>query len=120
LEIAEIALEDLGGDLVRVTAEVTNRSFLPTSISQQAIDVRRADPVHVELELRSGTVLDGAVRTLGHLSGRGSAGQRIWEEPQPVKNAARVSWLVKGAPDGVLRAWSARAGRTEEHIGATR
>jgi hypothetical protein len=119
LEIAPIAIEDLGENVFRVSAEVANRSFLPTNISQQAIDVRRADPVHVELRLEAGTVLDGQTRTVGHLAGRGSAGQRIWEEPRPDGNAATVSWIVRGKPIGNVVAWSARAGRAEVRIGTS-
>lgn len=118
LEFTEVSSEDLGDDLWRVTAEVTNQSFLPTNISQQAIDVRRADPVRVELRLSSGEALDGDRRSVGHLAGRGAGSHRPWEDPRPSRNVARVSWIVKGTPSGTVVAWSNKTGTIESSLNA--
>ncbi len=119
LSVTDLVAEPLGDDIWRVTAEVTNRSFLPTNISQQAVDVRRADPVKVELRLARGTVLDGVVRVAGHLAGRGAGAPRPWEEPRPAANVARVSWVVRGEPAGEVVAWSNKTGRAEERFDAS-
>jgi murein tripeptide amidase MpaA len=115
----DITTESLGDELVRVVATVTNRSFLPSNISQQAIDVGRAQPVTVRLTLDSGEVLDGPVRTVGHLAGRGSGSQRIWEDPRLAHNSATASWIVRGTPRGVVRASSSRAGVVEQPVDGT-
>lgn len=119
LAITDTVVEPLGGDLWRVSAEVTNRSFLPTNISQQAIDVRRADPVAVELLLDRGELLDEAARNVGHLAGRGAGAPRPWEEPRPAANVARVSWIVRGEPAGLVKASSSKTGSAEERVHAT-
>ena len=118
LAVTQVGVEPLGGDLWRVSVEVANRSFLPTNISQQAIDVRRADPVRIELRLDSGENLDGVRREVGHLAGRGAGSPRPWEEPRPAANVARVSWVVRGQPAGVVAAWSNKTGRVEERFHA--
>ncbi len=118
LAVTAVDVEVIGDDLWRVSAEVTNRSFLPTNVSQQAIDVRRADPVKIELRLERGEALDAGRRVVGHLAGRGAGAPRPWEEPRPAANVARVSWIVRGAPVGVVAAWSHKTGRVEERIDA--
>lgn len=113
-----VEVEDIGDGLFRVTAEVSNRSFLPTNISQQAIDVGCAEPVRARLELERGEVVETIERSLGHLAGRGSGGHRIWEEPRPVRNSAAVQRLVRGRPVGKVVAHSLRAGRAEQAVDA--
>lgn len=119
VSVSDVTVEPLDGDLWRLNVEVTNRSFLPTNISQQAIDVRRAEPVEAELRLEHGDVLDGARRVVGHLAGRGVAAHRPWEDPRPPANRSRVSWLVRGAPAGSVRVWSSKTGIVEESLNAS-
>lgn len=118
LDISDVVVEPIGDSFWRVSVEVTNRSFLPTNISQQAIDVRRADPVTVELRLDEGVLVDSPRRIVGHLAGRGAGAPRPWEEPRPAANVARVSWIVRGAPAGRVMAWSNKTGTVEEKIDA--
>lgn len=118
LTVTDLSVVEVGDGLWRVSVEVTNRSFLPTNISQQAIDVRRADPVKIELRLERGELLEGSRVVAGHLAGRGAGAPRPWEEPRPAANVARASWLVRGMPAGVVAAWSSKTGRAEERFDA--
>ncbi len=119
LALGEPLVEVLDGGISRVRVRVANTAFLPTNLSQQAIDVRQADPVRVELRLEGGaTVLDGApTRTIGHLAGRRLRGGRIWDDPRPSANAVDVAWLVRGPVAGRIVATSAKAGRAEVPLG---
>jgi murein tripeptide amidase MpaA len=119
LDVANVEIEDLGSDLYRVTALIANESFLPTNVSQQAIDVRRAQPVLARIELSAGDIVDGNERDLGHLAGRGGSTHRIWEDPRPVRNTVTATWVVRGRPVGKIVARSAKAGYVERAIDAT-
>jgi hypothetical protein len=58
------------GDIYKVTAEVENEGYLPTNITQRALDTEVAVPVRVTVSLRDATLVAGQERTeLGHIAG---------------------------------------------------
>jgi len=60
--------------VVSLTAEIQNVGYLPTNITQRAIDAKIAQPVRAVLELTNAELISGSMRTnLGHVIGsRGS------------------------------------------------
>lgn len=60
----------LGDDLVRVTVDVENEGYLPTNITQRALEADVAVPVRVTVELANAELVVGTARVdLGHLGG---------------------------------------------------
>jgi murein tripeptide amidase MpaA len=96
---------DTGEGLYRVTAVVGNDGYLPSNLTDRAIEKRVARPVSARLELDGGARLMGPeTADLGHLAGRNERkypwspwGQR-WS-----RTARPVEWLVRAAPGSSVR-----------------
>jgi hypothetical protein len=98
LALGEPIVEDLGGQVYRVTVTALNEGFQPTELAIR-VEQRRAVPVRAALEGDGLTVLSGDARQeLGVLPGFGSA---------------EVSWVVRGEAGATVRvhAWHPKAGR---------
>lgn len=90
----------------RVTAQVQNTGFLPSNVSQQAINNQTAKPVRVYLKLREADLFSGKeVVDLGHLPGT---------TPRSVSPVQDVEWVVKatglGSPAVVIKVVSEKGG----------
>jgi hypothetical protein len=76
--IGETTVAQLAEDVFRVTAVVENEGYLPTHLTQRALDARIAVPLRAMVGLEDAELIVGEARTdLGHLSGTrngGSAG----------------------------------------------
>ena len=58
-------------EITRLRLKIENTGYLPTNITQRALEVQVARPVRVLLELRDAELISGKTRTnLGHLPGR--------------------------------------------------
>jgi hypothetical protein len=61
--------------LYRVRATVANAGFLPTNITQRAVEARLIQPVFATVQVRDAELISGAARqALGHLPGRRDLG----------------------------------------------
>ena len=66
----DVAAMPVGDGVVKVTAVIENEGYLPTNITQRALDVEVAVPVRVVIDLENAELVSGPERaTLGHLSG---------------------------------------------------
>jgi hypothetical protein len=88
----------LGADTFRVSAVVENRGFLPTHLTQQAVEMKAISACRAKLEADPPSAvafLDGAERDLGHLAGWGerSAHYSRFKDWNPA--AHRVTWYVR-------------------------
>lgn len=93
IEVIDIHTETVGkSGMVKVTATIQNTGYLPTNITQRALDNRTAQPVRVFFTLDGATVVAGKPMTvLGHLAGsRGANG--------PADSSRKVEFVVH--PDG--------------------
>ncbi|MSR48083.1 MAG: hypothetical protein EXS13_13670 [Planctomycetes bacterium] len=104
LRLGELKVENLGGDLFRVTAAVVNDGWMP-SLSSMAERNRRPKSARLDLDLGSAKLLQGQVR---HTWSRieGSGGRR------------EVKWLLQAEPgtEVLLRLWSEKAGDDERAV----
>lgn len=129
LRVDRLDAVHLGHGFYRVEAAVANHGYLPTNLSDVAIENGQADPVHVVLELEGGEVVHGLPEAdVGHLAGR-SERTMPWSPfgPEWSADVAATSWVVRARPGESLHlkviARSARAGRhtlearCDEHIG---
>lgn len=97
IAVDDLSVEPLGADLFRVTAVVSNHGYLPTNLSDVAIQNGVAKPVNVTLDLQDAELVmnPGAV-SLGHLAGRNErryAYSNWGQQWSPVTK--KVEWLVK-------------------------
>ncbi len=76
LVLQDAAATPIGGTgLYRVRAVVENVGYLPTNITERAIEARLIQPVYATIDVRDAELMSGARRaSLGHLPGRRDAG----------------------------------------------
>ena len=76
--IRDFSADRVSEDVYKVTVVVENEGYLPTNITQRAVDLEIAVPVRAVVELTGAELVTGQARTtLGHLSGsRDTQGQR--------------------------------------------
>ncbi len=115
LRFGQVHAAALEAGLYQITAVVRNEGYLPTFMTQRALQYGTAGPVTVSLDLPPGAelLMGQSVQTVGHLAGRDersapwSPWLREWNQ-----TAKKVEWLVR-APAGAvatLTAQSQRAG----------
>lgn len=113
LRFARLESVALGADLHKITAVVANQGFLPTHLTQRALDFGTTGSVTAALELPAGAelVMGQASQDLGHLAGRDernapwSPWLRQWNA-----TAKAAEWLVR-APAGTRLTVTAQAQR---------
>ncbi|MBI5670542.1 MAG: peptidase M14 [Chloroflexi bacterium] len=113
LRFARLEAVALGADLYKITVVVANQGFLPTHVTQRALDFGMAGSVTAALELPAGAelLMGQATQDLGHLAGRDernapwSPWLREW-----TATAKSVEWLVR-APAGTALTVTAQAQR---------
>jgi len=69
--LEDVKVDNVGGNIFRIRARVTNRGEFPTNISNKGKSLRRLRPVRVELHISDGAELlsDQGHHNLGHLGG---------------------------------------------------
>lgn len=121
LRITQLEAEALGADLYKLTAVVKNEGYLPTHMTQMALDHHMAGTVKAALTLPDGVelLMGEAEQDLGHLAGRDertapwSPWLREWHSPQK-----KAEWLVR-APAGTslkVTASAQRAGTQRKDV----
>lgn len=100
--IDEVSVEPLGADLHKVTAVVSNHGYLPTNLSDVAVENGVARPVVVSLECDGAELaMNPADVALGNLAGRNErkyAYSNWGQQWSPVTK--KVEWLVKSQASG--------------------
>jgi hypothetical protein len=104
LQIDEVSSAPLGGGLHKVRAVVSNHGYLPTNLSDVAIQNQCAKPVLVSIGVEGGELLMNPESVeLGHLAGRN---ERLypwspWGQQWTATGKA-VEWLVRAEEEGVV------------------
>ena len=104
----ELSAEDLGKDSYLVRAVVTNRGWLPTYITKQALDKKLVRGVTCEIALAEDAVLIQGQRRLeiGQLEGRAHkpASTFGWAGvvTDPTDHRAKAEWIVEAKPGTVI------------------
>ncbi|MDH5805875.1 MAG: M14 family metallopeptidase [Gemmatimonadota bacterium] len=69
--VKDLTVTSLGDDLYRIRLAVENEGYLPTNMTERALEVKVAVPVRVVLDVGAADLITGMPRTtLGHLAGR--------------------------------------------------
>ncbi|MBL8147927.1 MAG: peptidase M14 [Anaerolineae bacterium] len=124
VRIASTTVEPLGGGLYKLSAVVRNEGYLPTYMTERALERETVTPVTVTLDVPEGVelVMGAAAQEIGHLAGRDerTATWSPWLH-QWHSTARAAEWLVRAAEAALLTitAESRRAGvhRAEAEVG---
>ncbi len=98
LEIYEASIHNLGDDTYRVRLVVHNTGWLPTNVTQKALEKKLVRGCICEIELPpGGTLVTGKPREeLGQLEGRAyKPSTPIRRHSDPTKERAKVEWVVR-------------------------
>ncbi|CAA9578031.1 MAG: hypothetical protein AVDCRST_MAG49-4438 [uncultured Thermomicrobiales bacterium] len=99
LAIERLDLEPLGNGLWSLTVTVVNEGFLPTNVSMQARDVRRAEPVSVRVAGDGIEAVSGElVADLGHLEGESGATDVAWRGPVAARRHGTARFVLRVPP----------------------
>lgn len=100
--VDEVTVQALGADLFKVTAVVSNHGYLPTNLSDVAIENKVAKPVTITLDMEDAALVMNPGRAdLGHLAGRNE--RRYNWSPWGQQWSAvtkKVEWLVRADAPG--------------------
>ena len=100
--VDSVSVEPMGADLHKVTAVVSNHGYLPTNLSDVAVEKGVAKPVRVTIAVEDGEVAMNPVAVeLGNLAGRNErryAYSNWGQQWSPVTK--KVEWLVRATGAG--------------------
>jgi Zinc carboxypeptidase len=113
--VDSVTVEPLGAGLHKVTAVVSNHGYLPTNLSDVAIQNKVARPVLARIETAGASVvMNPAEVDLGHLAGRNERKYEYSNWGQQWSAVSRkVEWLVRAtgsAPEVTVVAVSQKGG----------
>ncbi len=116
LRLDELTVEPLGADLYKVRAVAANHGYLPTNLTDKAVERGVARPVTLEIDTGGAELVMNPGRAeLGHLAGRNER-EFPWSpwgpEWSPTKKAAE--WLVRARVRTTLTV-TARSERAGTH-----
>jgi hypothetical protein len=124
LEVRSLELERLGETSFLVRLVLQNSGFLPTSVSEKAVERKAVRDVEVELELPDGArLVAGEAKTaIGQLKGRvDKRSTTWWANDESTSDLAKLEWVIE-APAGTeigLTAGNHRAGTIRRTIALT-
>ena len=102
LEIRSLEAEELGADRWLVRLVVENTGWLPTSVSEKAVERKAVRPLEAEITLSGGgRVIGGEQKAeLGQLQGRVHRRSLLWwASDDATSDRAKVEWVIE-APAG--------------------
>jgi murein tripeptide amidase MpaA len=121
LELRSAEVEELGSDRWLVRLVLENTGWLPTSVSEKAVERKAVRPLEVEITLpEGGRVIGGEKKVeLGQLQGRVHRRSLLWwASDDATSDRAKVEWVV-AAPAGsavVVEARHQRAGTVRQEL----
>jgi murein tripeptide amidase MpaA len=121
LEVRSAEVEELGSDRWLVRLVVENAGWLPTSVSEKAVERKAVRPLEVELTLpEGGRVIGGEKKVeLGQLDGRVHRRSLLWwASDDATSDRGKVEWVLE-APAGssvTVEARHQRAGTVRREL----
>jgi len=121
LEVRSLDVEKLASDSFLVRLVLQNSGWLPTSVTEKAVERKIVRPIEVELELPEGArVVAGEVKTeAGQLQGRAQKRSTTWwGNDDSTTDLAKLEWVIE-APAGTeigIKARHQRAGTLRRRV----
>ncbi|MBH8566385.1 hypothetical protein I8748_30240 [Nostoc sp. CENA67] len=106
LEIYEASIHSLGDNMYRVRLVVQNTGWLPTYITQKALDKKLVRGCICEIELPVGATLETGklIEDLGQLEGRAyKPSSPTRRQSDPTKDRAKVEWIIRATLGGTVK-----------------
>jgi hypothetical protein len=100
LEVRSLDVEKLASDSFLVRLVLQNSGWLPTSVTEKAVERKIVRPIEVELELPEGArVVAGEVKTeAGQLQGRAQKRSTTWwGNDDSTTDLAKLEWVIEGS-----------------------
>ncbi len=117
LVISEFRSEPVSDGVRKLTLVIENRGWLPTQVSQKAVESKAVRPIQIALKLpRGAKLLNGKAKfEQNHLTGMGNAivepwATSFWFGGAPNTHQERFEWVVQGAGPVSVEVKSQRAG----------
>ena len=119
LRINSIALKTIEENkVVRLSAEVQNIGYLPTNITERALEANLNQPVRAVLELVNAELISGSLRTdLGHIAGSRDSGPSASESKRTLTYGIKVKG---GNATATLSIQSEKGGTVIESVNLNR
>jgi hypothetical protein len=105
LELHSLDLDRVGDDTFHVRLVVQNTGWLPTNVTEKALERKAVRPLEVELALPEGARIVSGERKLeaGQLSGRiGRRSVFWWGNDESTSDRAKLEWVVEAPVGGLL------------------
>ena len=121
LAIKKITTEKVGDHLTRITATITNRGYMGTYLTDQALYMKADDEPRVRLAVdKEFELVEGRVEVvLGHLEGRAKR-KAPWSQWGPIWQPSfkTVQWMIRhdDAVEVAVTAFSQKAGAVTQKI----
>jgi hypothetical protein len=119
LKIHSAEVEPFGEGKYHLEVVVMNTGWLPTNVTEKAIERKAVDPVEIELSLPDGAeLIQGELRTeVGQLAGRDQK-PNPFAGPDPTDDRAKVEWVISAPAGGTVEvtARHARAGVKRQEV----
>lgn len=99
--VDELTVEALGARLFKVTAMVSNHGYLPTNLSDVAIENKVAKPVMARIDMEGAElIMNPRQVNLGHLAGRNER-RNTWSPwgQQWSATTKKLEWMVRSTND---------------------
>lgn len=121
IRIADIETTPLKDNLVRLKVTIENEGFLPTNVTQKAIQNKVAKPVMVKLELDNAEIMTGSAETdIGHIKGLSPLGvDTTGRRATPVENKKSAAFVIRikgGNATAKITAISEKAGTKTKEV----
>jgi murein tripeptide amidase MpaA len=98
LRIGQVRTRQVGEHIFKVEAQVANRGYLPTNVTQTAIKMKETKPVEAALSGDVKIVGGKEKQELGQINGRGSGSASAWGNASSPVTEAWAEWVVQGTP----------------------
>jgi hypothetical protein len=110
--IRDVSVKWIEKNVAKVTVKIENEGFLPTNISQRAIESAIASPVRALADVKDAELVSGKTRTdLGHLTGR--------RDENSATSKTEVEYLVKTTgtdPSITIQVQSEKGGKVKREV----
>jgi hypothetical protein len=120
LEVHTLDVKPVGDGVYHIRLVLCNTGWLPTNVTQKAIERKAARPIEVKLTLPDGATLINGEKKIecGQLEGRVQKRSLLWSADEGTPDRVKVEWVVAAAQGGTLKleAWHARAGTVRREV----
>ncbi len=105
LDVHTLEVKPLGADTYHVRLVLCNTGWLPTNITQKAVDRKAVRPIEVELTLPAGAkLINGEKKTeVGQLDGRSDKRNLLSTYADVTSDRVKVEWVIAAPKGGSLK-----------------